>query len=145
MARKTSPLKSLLLVTLLLWLGACASSPATLHSPTPTAASIATRTAAEALARIHNASPKNIPLFASITFTADTTYDQAVAILRRHFYPWTCDEPRSPDPPPLAELHANFAASHGLLMSYPTWDELARIATAPQVVSVEGTALYPCP
>jgi hypothetical protein len=97
------------------------------------------------LSHIHNASPKDWSLFASITFTADTTYDQAQAILRGHVYPWTCDEPRSNVPPPAAELRANFAAGHYLLMSYPTWDELMRIASSPQVVSVEGTPLYPCP
>jgi hypothetical protein len=104
-----------------------------------------TRTDADARGRIHNASPGYIPLFASVTFTVDTTYDQAQAILRGHVYPWTCDEPRSDAPPPLAEQQANFAAWHGLLMSYPTWDELARIASSPQVVSVDGTPLYPCP
>jgi hypothetical protein len=109
------------------------------------AATASTRTTADALSHIHNASPEDWPLFASITFTADTTYDQATAILHRHFYPWTCDEPRSNEPPPLAVLHANFAKWHGLLMSYPTWDELVRIASSPQVVSVEGTSLYPCP
>jgi hypothetical protein len=123
--------------------------------PTPTAIPAATRTDADgrgrtrtdadARGRIHNASPGYIPLFASVTFTVDTTYDQAQAILRGHVYPWTCDEPRSDAPPPLAEQQANFAAWHGLLMSYPTWDELARIASSPQVVSVDGTPLYPCP
>jgi hypothetical protein len=143
--------QALLATALLLWLvllAACApetTAPAALHSPTPTAVPIATRSAADALSHIHNASPKDWPLFASITFTADTTYDQAQAILHRHVYPWTCDEPRSNEPPPIAELLANFAAGHYLLMSYPTWDELMRIAASPQVVSVEGTPLYPCP
>ncbi len=136
-----------LLAALLLLLAACAPgrvAPATLHSSTPTATTASTRTTADALSRIHNASPDYIPLFASITFTRATTYDQATAILQGHVYPWTCDEPRSNVPPPPAEQRANFAAWHGLLMSYPTWDELVRIASSPQVVSVEGTALYPC-
>jgi hypothetical protein len=139
---------ALLAMALLLLLAACApgtAAPVMLHSPTPTAVPSATRSAADALSHIHNASADNMPLSASITFTADTTYDQATAILRGHVYPWTCDEPRSDEPPPLAVLHANFAKSHGLLMSYPTWDELVRIASSPQVVSVEGTSLYPCP
>jgi hypothetical protein len=140
--------QALLAMALLMLLAACApgtTASSTLHSSTRTAVPVSTRSAADALSHIHNASPKDIPLFTSITFTADTTYDQATAILHRHFYPWTCDEPRSDEPPPLAVLHANFAKSHGLLMSYPTWDELVRIASSPQVVSVEGTSLYPCP
>jgi hypothetical protein len=139
---------ALLAMALLLWLAACApgtAAPAPLHSPTPIVVPASTRSAADALSRIHNASPKDIPLFASITFTSDTTYDQAIAILRGHVYPWTCDEPRSDEPPPLAVLQANFAKWHGLLMSYPVWDELVRIASSPQVVSVDGTSLYPCP
>lgn len=138
----------LLLAVLLLLVAACA--PGAVSSLTPTASVPLSPTpsptiAADALSRIHNASPTYIPLFASITFTVDTTFDQATAILRGHVYPWTCDEPRSNDPPPLAEQRANFAAWHGLLMSYPTWDELEHIASSPQVVSVEGTPLYPCP
>lgn len=138
MAPKTYLLKPVLLFILLLWLVACASSPrsATAHSPTATP---------DPLSRIHNASPNDFTLFASVTFTADTTYDQALAIMRGHVYPWTCDEPRSNDPPSPAEQRANFAAGHYLLVSYPTWDELVRIASSPQVVSVEREVLYPCP
>jgi hypothetical protein len=140
-----------LLAALLLLVTACAPgmvsslTPAARHSATQTAIPAATRTAAEALSHIHNASPRFIPLFASVTFTVDTTYDQATAILRGHVYPWTCDEPRSNEPPSPAVQQTNFAAWHGLLMSYPVWDELERIASSPQVISVEGTALYPCP
>lgn len=142
------PVKLLLLAALLLVVAACA--PGAISSLTPTASVPPSPTpsptiAADALSRIHNASPTYIPLFASITFTADTTFDQATAILRGHVYPWICDEPRSNEPPPLAEQRANFAAWHGLLMSYPTWDDLEHIASSPQVVSAEGTALYPCP
>lgn len=151
MKRKIGRGSALLATTLLIWLvllAACApeiASPATSRPPAPTAATASTRTTADAMSHIHNASPEDWPLFASITFTADTTYDKATAILHGHFYPWTCDEPRSDEPPPLAVLQANFAKWHGLLMSYPTWDELVRIASSPQVVSVEGTSLYPCP
>jgi hypothetical protein len=140
--------QTLLLAVTLLLVAACAPgsvSPATARAPTPTVTTAATRTTADALSHIHNASPDQFSLFASVTFTTDTPYDQAVAILRGHVYPWTCDEPRSNIPPPLSVQQANFGAWHGLLMSYPTWDELLRIASAPQVVSVEGTPLYPCP
>ena len=146
MTRRTGQIRALLATALLLWLAACAPgnvASAALHSPTPTAHPVSTRPAADALSHIHNASADDMPLSASITFTADTTYDQATAILRGHVYPWTCDEPRS-NTPPLAELRANFAAGHYLLMSYPTWDELTRIASSLRVVSVEGTPLYPC-
>jgi hypothetical protein len=155
MAWRTALLKALLATALLattllllLLLTACepgSFGPASSRSLTPTAVPASTRTVAEALSHIHNASPDYVPLFASITFTSTTTYDQAYAILRGHVYPWTCDEPRSNDSPPPAEQLANFAAWHSLLMSYPTWDELVRIAASPQVVSVEGTPLYPCP
>jgi hypothetical protein len=133
----------LLLLAVALLLVACA--PGTTRSPAPTATTASTRTTADALSHIHNASPDQFSLFASVTFTTDTTYDQAVAIMRGHVYPWTCDEPRSNTPPPLSVQRANFATWHGLLMSYPTWEELLRIASAPQAVSVEGTPLYPCP
>ncbi|HEX6541876.1 MAG TPA: hypothetical protein VF040_08995 [Ktedonobacterales bacterium] len=122
-------------------------TPATVHASSPTATRPAQSPtiAADARSKIHAASPDYIPLFASITFTRGTSYDQAVAILQRHVYPWTCDEPRSNIPPPLAEQQASFSASHALLMSYPVWDELLRIASSTQVIAVEGTVLYPCP
>jgi hypothetical protein len=143
--------QALLATALLLWLvllAACAPgtvAPATLHGPTPTTVPASTRSAADALSHIHNASANDMPLSATVIFTADTTYDQATAILRGHVYPWTCDEPRSNVPPSAAEQLAAFAASHSLNMFYPAWDELVRIAASPQVVSVEGGALYPCP
>ena len=97
------------------------------------------------LARIHNVTPNAMPLFASIVFTPATTFDQAVAIIGGDPYPWTCDEPRSPVAPSLAEQRAAFATAHWLLISYPQWNQLMRIAAAPQVVSVEAAPLYPCP
>ena len=148
MTWRAGRVQALLASALLLVLAACAPgtvAPATLQSPTPTAAAASTRTTADALSHIHNASADDMPLSASITFTADTTYDQAAAILRGHVYPWTCDEPRSNVPPSVAEQLANFAAWHSLNMFYPAWDELVRITSSPQVVSVEGGALYPCP
>jgi hypothetical protein len=71
-------------------------------------------------------------------------YDEAVALLREHLYPWTCDDPRSPTPPPADQQRASFAVTHALLVSYPTWDELTRLAASPQVVSIDGVALYQC-
>lgn len=151
MGRRIGWVQTLLATALLLWLlllAACAPgtvAPSMLHSPAPTAFPVSTRSAADALSHMHNASADDMPLSASIIFTADTTYDQATAILRGHVYPWTCDEPRSNVPPSVAEQRANFATSHSLNMFYPAWDELVRIAASPQVVSVEGGALYPCP
>jgi hypothetical protein len=140
------------LVVLIVLVAACAPrdvesavTSAALRSPTPTAALVATRTTAEALSHIHHAAPDSFTLFARIVFTSNTTYDQATAILHGHIYPWTCDAPRSNDQPPLSVQRANFAARHSLLISYPTWDELMRIASSPQVISVEGTPLYQCP
>jgi hypothetical protein len=95
------------------------------------------------MTRIHNASPTFIPLFVQVTFTSDTSFDQAVTIMGR-VYPWSCDEPRSPTPPPLPDQRANFAVTHHLFISYPSWDQLTHIAAASQVVSVDGVALYPC-
>ncbi len=141
-------MQALLATALLLLVAACAPgnvAPAVLHSPTLTVVPASTRLAADALSRIHNASADDMPLSATVIFTADTTFDQATAILRGHVYPWTCDEPRSNVPPSVAEQLANFAARHSLNMFYPAWDELVRIAASPQVVSVEGGALYPCP
>jgi hypothetical protein len=102
------------------------------------------------LSRIHNVGPNNWRLFVRITFTPPTTYEQAVAVLEtgpgaRPPYPWPCDEPPSPTPPPLSDRQAAYAATHTLLISYPVWDELIWIASAPQVVSVDGTYVYPCP
>lgn len=133
-------LKLFIPVVLSLCLVACApgvANPARQPGPTPTSSG-------GALARIHNVAPGEFILFARITFTADTNYDQAAAILKGHIYPWTCDDPRSPTPPAVADERASFASSHTLLMSYPSWDELTRIAASPQVVSVERIALYQC-
>lgn len=148
MAPRLGLAKPLLLALALLLVAACApgiASPATSRTPTPTATTASARTTADAMSHIHNASAHNMPLSATVIFTADTTFDQATAILQGHVYPWTCDEPRSSVPPSVAEQLANFAKWHSLNMFYPAWDELVRIAASPQVVSVEGGALYPCP
>lgn len=100
------------------------------------------------LTRIHNAQPDNIPLFVRVTFTPSTTYEQAIAALNalpKAPYPWTCDEPRSNVPPPLDERKAAYAATHSLLLSYATWKQVIQMASLPQVVSVDGTYVYPCP
>jgi hypothetical protein len=129
-----------LVVALFSGITACAPSGAlpAPNAPSPTGAS-------DPVSRIHNATPDYVPLFARITFVPSTTHEQAVVVLGREPYPWQCDDPRTPVPPPLAEQRARFAASHALLISYPAWDELTRIAASPQVVSVDGTALYQCP
>ena len=113
------------------------------RSPSPVRTSPTSTT--NPLSRIHNATVDYVPLFARIAFTPATTYEQAVIIVGRDPYPWDCDEPRTPVPPPLAERRAAFTASHMLLISYPVWDQLIQIASSPQVVSVDGTPLYPCP
>ena len=95
--------------------------------------------------RIRNVTPNALPLFATIHFTAATTYEQAVAIIGGDPYPWWCDEPRSNIPPPISERQHSFATTHWLLISYPVWDQLTRIASSPNVTLVEGTVLYPCP
>jgi hypothetical protein len=116
-----------------------------LRAPTPTAIAASTRTEAEATSRIHNVSPGGFTLFARITFTIGTTYDQAAAILGGRVYPWTCDDPAAPTPPPVVDQRAGFSSTHTLLISYGGWDELVRIARSPQVVSVDADPLYPCP
>jgi hypothetical protein len=111
------------------------SGPTIPPSPSPTIS-------ADAVSRIHGASPSYVPLFASIRFTASTTYAQAVAIIGGPPYPYSCDGvPRTPEPAP----QITFATSHYLLVSSQTWDSLLHLASSPQVVSVDGTPLYPCP
>jgi hypothetical protein len=96
------------------------------------------------VAKIHNATAQDIPLFVSVTFTPPTTFDQAVAALGGAPYPWTCDDPRTPVPPSLDEQRAIFTGTHTLLISYPTWERLVQIAASSLVISVDGTALYQC-
>lgn len=94
--------------------------------------------------------PGSMPLFVRVTFDSATTYDQASAILTAgphpaNPYPWTCDDPRTPTPPSPAELRAAFDSTHALYLSYPTWDQVTRIASSEDVVAVDGAALYMCP
>lgn len=144
------PIAVALIVTMLLalMLVACAqgsSVSSTLRAPTPTALAASTRTEADATSRIHNVSPGGFTLFARITFTVGTTYDQAAAILGGRVYPWACDDPAAPTPPPVVDQRAGFSSTHTLLISYGGWDELVRVARSPQVVSVDAASLYPCP
>ena len=92
--------------------------------------------------------PGTFVLFASVTFTSATTYEQAVALLSEAgttSYPWTCDDPRTPVPPPPDQLRAAFASSHQLLLSYPMDDQLNRLASSALVLSVDATPMSMCP
>jgi hypothetical protein len=92
--------------------------------------------------------PGTFQLFASITFTPSTTFDQAVAILKaagQTPYPWICDDPRTPVPPSLAQQRTEFLSSHQLRLSYPNDNQLNQIASSPQVVSVDPYPAYICP
>lgn len=102
----------------------------------------------------HNAritiTPESLSLFVRVTFDPETTYDQALAILIAEPHPanpylWTCDDPRTPTPPSPAELRAAFAATHAIYLSYPTWDQVTRIASSDHVLAVDDAALYMCP
>jgi hypothetical protein len=132
---------------LLLGLVGCSSSVRFPPDQTPTIASTITPSPSptisiDAVSRIHGASPSYVPLFASILFTPSTTYAQAVAIIGGPPYPCSCDGvPRTPEPTP----ETTFATSHYLLVSSQTWDSLLHLASVPQVVSVDGMPLYPCP
>ena len=103
---------------------------------------------------VNSSAPRNhvpsgsSPLFVSITFTTSTTFDQAVAILKTAGgtpYPWTCDDPRTPVPPSLAQQRADFLSSHQLRLSYPDDNQLQLIASSPQVASVDPYPAYMCP
>jgi hypothetical protein len=135
----------------------CTSSPPQQTEQNPTAVSIITPSpsavfivtpspspaiSAAAVSRIHGASPSYVPQFASVRFTSATTYAQAVAIIGGPPYPYSCDGvPQTPEPRP----ETTFATSHYLLISSQSWDRLLRLASSPQVVSIDGTPLYPCP
>ena len=122
-------------------------TPTPTRKPTLTNQSITPTPARSSTQRTH-IPPGTSPLFARVTFTTSTTYDQAVAILTAAGdspYPWTCDNPRTPTPPPLAQLRAAFASSHQLLVSYPSDSLLNQLASSSQVVSVDAVPLFMCP
>jgi hypothetical protein len=107
-----------------------------------------TLTPTSAAASRNHVPPSSSPLFASITYAPSTAYDQAVSLLRsvgQTPYPWTCDDPRAPIPPPAEQQRAAYASSHQLLVSYPSDDQLNRLAALPQVRSVDVAILYMCP
>ena len=154
------------LVLALLTLSACPQDSPPLASqgstPTPTRKSAqisqsitptltnqgSTPTPARSSTQRNRIPPGTSPLFARITFTTSTTYEQAVAILTAAGdspYPWTCDDPRTPTSPPLAQLHTAFASSHQLLVSYPSDSLLNQLASSSQVVSVDAVPLFMCP
>jgi len=160
------------LVLALLTLSACQQDSPTLASqgstPTPTSKSAqisqsitptptrkptltnqgSTPTPARSSTQRNDIPPGTSPLFARITFTTSTTYEQAVAILTAAGdspYPWTCDNPRTPTPPPLAQLRAAFASSYQLLVSYPSDSLLNQLASSSQVVSMDAAPLFMCP
>jgi hypothetical protein len=87
------------------------------------------------------------PLFVQITFTKDTTYAQAVALLQQvgQFpYPWNCDDPPHPTPPPAAQQQEDFKSGHTLLISSPSQEALNHLAAADQVTAIDAVALTMC-
>lgn len=87
-------------------------------------------------------------LFASVTFTTSSTYDQAVAALNaagEDLYPWNCDDPRTPTPPTVSQQRTAFASSHVLFISYPNLPGLDKLASSPQVLSIDPQVLFMCP
>lgn len=114
------------------------------RSPTSTSTLPTLTPTVDPRSRIHNASPNNVPLFVSISYTSATTYKQAAAILPNGPYGENCDGvPRTPFPATYPETQ--FRTTHMLLMSYATWNQLLVIAADPHVTSVDGTSLPPCP
>ena len=87
-------------------------------------------------------------LFVTVTFTASTSYDQAASLLKaagENLYPWNCDDPRTPVPPPISEQRTAFASSHMLFISYPNLPGLGTLASSPQVLSIDPGPVYLCP
>jgi CRISPR/Cas system endoribonuclease Cas6 (RAMP superfamily) len=95
----------------------------------------------------NHVAPEVHPLFVQISFTKNTTYEQAVALLQQvgaFPYPWNCDDPRNPTPPTTAQQQANFSSSHSLLFSYPTQAQLNTLAASDLVSSIDAVALVMC-
>jgi hypothetical protein len=87
--------------------------------------------------------------FVHVTFTAQTTYDQAHTLLSQvgvYAYPMVnppCGDLReagAPIPVPTAmspeELQADFQHSHTMLVQTDAWEKLNRVAASPGVVAV---------
>jgi hypothetical protein len=124
---------------LLQFVSLSACMPSSTHSSTGTPS-----VTVNPLSRIHNVTPNSLPSFETVTFTPSTTFEQAVAILGSAPYPWDCDDPRTPVPPTTNAQRAAFSTSHTLFIEYASWNRLTHIASSPQVISVDGTALYQC-
>ena len=108
------------------------------QKPTPTPAN-----SASGRNHVHSST-----LFARVTFTTSSTYDQAVAALSaagENLYPWNCDDPRTPTPPAVTQQRAAFASSHVLFISYPNLPGLDKLASDPQVLSIDPQAFSLCP
>jgi hypothetical protein len=93
--------------------------------------------------------PKDVAaLFVQITFTNDTTYDQAAALLQQvGSFPslWNCDDPpRNATPPTPAQQRAGFDSGHTLLISYPTQDQLNTLAQSDLVTSIDAIGVTMC-
>jgi hypothetical protein len=119
------------------------ASPHTTVGTTPSAGTTVTTVSSR-----NHVSAGSSPLFASITYTTSTPYEQAVSLLQavgQTPYPWTCDDPLTPTPPSIEQQGAAYAASHQLLISYPRDDQLTQLAASPQVRSVDVATLYMCP
>ena len=95
----------ILLLSICLGVGACTSGR---H----VSAQITSTSITDTQGRVQNATPGAVPLFARIVFTSFISYVQVGAIIGRDPYPWTCDEPPSPVPPPLAEQQHAFISTH---------------------------------
>jgi hypothetical protein len=118
------------------------------QQPSPLASSSTTPALPSLSLHRNHVTPGTDPLFVRVTFAETTTYEQAIASLQavgQREYPWTCDDPRTPVPPPLAERRAAFARSHFLLIDYPSDAQLNQLATLPQVTSIDAYPSYMCP
>ena len=93
--------------------------------------------------------PTNVAaLFVQITFTKNTTYDQAIALLQQvgtGTNPWNCDDPpRNATPPTAEQQRADFESGHTLLISYPTQDQLNQLAQSDLVTSIDAIGVTMC-
>ncbi len=109
------------------------------------------------------ADPSSTPLIYRTTFSTSTTYTQAHELLTRlglSVSQWDC-APRSEragkilsaaavlltTPPPSQDTPEFFARTHELFVGYwqtPTSQQIARLKSSPQVVSVEAIPLVSC-
>lgn len=126
-----------LALTLLMTTSACQQGRLAQNPPTPGGTSSQ---------RNHVHDPSTLSV--SVTFTASTTYDQAVTAFKaagENLYPWNCDDPRTPTAPSVSQQRITFASSHMLFIFYPTFPELDTLAASPQVLSIDPYPLSMCP